>query len=129
MSAPPISDFRRQDHIPRAPENVVAGGITWAPRKSGPFSAIRVRHFGSYPLVEDNSVRATATTLFNAAAGVLVGGARLQISVLNLLNERASDIHYYHRSRLAGDAPGGTDDVHFHPVEPRQVRFSLGWGI
>ena len=23
----------------------------------------------------------------------------------------------------------GVDDVHFHPVEPRQVRVSLGWGL
>jgi hypothetical protein len=45
------------------------------------------------------------------------------------LNERASDIQYYYRSRLQGDAAGGADDVHFHPVEPRQVRFSLGWGL
>jgi hypothetical protein len=53
---------------------------------------------------------------------------RLRASVLNLLDARASDIQYYYASRLPGEASGGTTDVHFHPVEPRQLRISLGWG-
>jgi hypothetical protein len=117
------------DHIPGALENVLAAGATWAPRRTGPFGALRVRHFGSYPLVEDNSVRATATTLVNASFGYLLNGMRLQASVLNLLDARASDIQYYYASRLAGEAATGTGDVHFHPVEPRQLRISLGWGL
>ena len=117
------------DHIPGALENVVAGGVTWSPARRGPFGAIRVRHFGAYPLIEDNSVRATATTLVNADVGVLVGGIRVQATVLNLLNADASDIQYYYTSRLAGEASAGRDDVHFHPVEPRQLRISLGWGL
>jgi len=118
----------RADHIPGALENVVAGGATWAPLRSGVFGALRVRHFGSYPLIEDNSVRATATTLVNASFGYLLGGMRLQASVLNLLDTRASDIQYYYASRLPGEAATGSGDVHFHPVEPRQLRISLGWG-
>jgi hypothetical protein len=116
------------DHVPGALENVVAGGATWAPRKTGPFGALRVRHFGSYPLIEDNSVRATATTLVNASFGYVLGGVRVQASVLNLFDARASDIQYYYASRLPGEPATGSDDVHFHPVEPRQLRISLGWG-
>jgi hypothetical protein len=118
-----------EDHIPGALENVVAGGVTWSPARRGPFGAIRVRHFGAYPLIEDNSVRATATTLLNADVGLLVAGVRVQATVLNLLNARASDIQYYYTSRLAGEASPGRDDVHFHPVEPRQLRLSLGRGL
>jgi outer membrane receptor protein involved in Fe transport len=117
------------DHIPGALENVLAAGATWAPRKTGPFGALRVRHFGPYPLVEDNSVRATATTLVNAGVGYLMAGVRAQASVLNLLDTRASDIQYYYASRLSGEAAAGAADVHFHPVEPRQLRISLGWGL
>lgn len=47
-----------QTRIPGALENVVAGGITWNPPRSGPFGSVRLRHFGSYPLIEDNSLRA-----------------------------------------------------------------------
>jgi hypothetical protein len=115
------------DHIPGALERVLAGGATWASPNRGPFGALRLRHFGSYPLVEDNSVRARATTILNADAGVFVAGMRVQVSILNVLNERANDIQYYYASRLPGEM-GERDDVHFHPVEPRQLRLSLGFG-
>lgn len=119
-----------EDRIPGALENVVTAGATWGSIGSGPFGALRMRHFGSYPLIEDNSVRATATTLFNADAGWLLGsGIRLQLSVLNLLNARESDIQYYYASRLPGEPAAGVADIHFHPAEPRQVRASIGWGI
>jgi hypothetical protein len=118
-----------EDHIPGALERVVAAGVAWSPRARGLFGAVRLRHFGGYPLIEDNSVRATGTTLVNADAGALVGGTRLQVTVLNLLDARANDIQYYYRSRLSGEPAGGASDVHFHPVEPRQLRVSIGWGL
>ncbi len=119
-----------EDRIPGALENVVAAGATWSSLREGPFGAFRLRHFGSYPLIEDNSVRATATTLFNADAGWLLRpGIRLQVSVLNVFNARESDIQYYYASRLSGEPAEGVEDVHFHPAEPRQLRVSLGWGL
>ncbi|MGH7517559.1 MAG: TonB-dependent receptor [Gemmatimonadales bacterium] len=117
------------DRIPGALESVVAGGVTWSSPERGPFGAIRVRHFGSYPLIEDNSVRASSATLVNASLGYVVGGIRLQGSLLNVFNARAADIQYFYTSRLPGEAASGVDDVHFHPVEPRQLRLSLGWGL
>ncbi len=119
-----------EDHIPGALEHVVAAGATWSGLGGGPFGAIRLRHFGSYPLMEDNGVRARASTLVNGDLGYRSArGLRLQLNVLNLLNSRASDIQYYYTSRLAGEPAAGVGDVHFHPVEPRQVRVSLGWGL
>jgi hypothetical protein len=116
-------------YIPGALENVVAGGAAWTPR-GGAFGAVRVRHFGAYPLTERNAIRADATTLLNADAGYrFASGVRLRASVLNVLDSRASDIQYFYASRLRGEATGGVEDVHFHPVEPRQVRASLGWGF
>jgi hypothetical protein len=118
-----------ENHIPGALENVVAAGVTWSPWPHGAYGSIRLRHFGSYPLIEDNRVRATPTNLVNAEAGYLSSGIRLQVSVLNLFNTMADDIEYYYTSRLPGEPGGGVDDIHFHPVEPRQVRVSLGWGL
>jgi hypothetical protein len=115
-----------QTHIPGALENVIAGGIAWTPSAQGAFAALRVRHFGAYPLIEDNSVRARAATLVNADLGYTVrSGARFQVSMLNVLNSRAEDIQYYYASRLQGDPPDGVNGVHFHPVEPRQIRASF----
>jgi hypothetical protein len=119
---------RDERSVPGAVERVIAAGLTWNPDARGAFGAIRVRHFGAYPLIEDNSVRAGATTLLNANAGVMLAGARIQLTILNLLDQRASDIQYYYVSRLPDEPQGGMRDVHFHPVEPRQLRLSLGWG-
>ena len=109
---------------------MIAAGATWSTPGTGVLGAVRLRHFGSYPLIEDNSVRATATTLFNADLGyLLASGLRLQVSLLNLFNSRASDIQYYYASRLQGEPAEGVNDVHFHPVEPRQIRASVAWGL
>jgi outer membrane receptor protein involved in Fe transport len=119
-----------EDRIPGALENVVAAGVTWSPLKEGIFGALRLRHFGEYPLIEDDSVRASATTLLNADAGYrLASGLRLQLSVLNLLDAKANDIQYFYASRLAGEPADGVEDIHFHPVEPRQIRAALVWGL
>jgi hypothetical protein len=117
-----------EDRVPGALENVVAAGATWTPLGRGWFGAIRVRHFGSYALIDDNSVRASATTMLNADAGFLFSKVRVQVSLLNALNSRANDIQYYYASRLQGEPADGVNDVHLHPVEPRQLRVSLGWG-
>lgn len=113
--------------IPGALENVVAAGIAWSPPR-GALGALRLRHFGAYPLVEDNTVRAEPATLLNAEVGWLFGsGVRLEAAVLNLLDSDAADIQYFYASRLPGEPAEGVEDVHFHPVEPRQVRVALQW--
>ncbi len=118
------------NHIPGALEHVLAAGVTWLSTGSGPFGSLRVRHFGGYPLEETNRVRASATTLVSLQAGYrLVSGVRLEASVLNLLDTRAYDIQYYYASRLPGEPDGGVEGRHVHPVEPRQVRLALAWGL
>jgi hypothetical protein len=118
-----------EDRIPGAIENVITAGVAWNPRRQGVTGALRLRHFGSYPLIEDNQVRATPATVVALDAGYLLSPAlRLQVTVFNLLGSRARDIQYYYTSRLTGE-PAGVDDVHFHPVEPRQARFTLSWGL
>jgi hypothetical protein len=118
------------NHIPGALENVLAAGVTWTAMRSGPSAALRLRHFGAYPLIEDNRVRASATTLVSLEAGYkLAGGIRVEASVLNLFNARDYDIQYYYASRLRGEADGGVEDIHVHPVEPRQVRVALVYGL
>lgn len=113
--------------IPGALENVVAAGATWGGTGGGAFTALRLRHFGAYPLTEDNSVRATATTLLNGDVGYQFASLRVQLAVLNLLNSNARDIQYFYASRLAGEPADGVGDVHFHPAEPRQLRLMLKW--
>lgn len=119
--------------VPGALENVIAAGMQWTPRPNGLTAVVRLRHLGAYPLIESNRVRATPTTLVNASAGVPlrglpVRGARLTMSVLNVLGSRGRDIQYFYTSRLTGEPTGGVDDVHYHPVEPRQLRVGISIG-
>lgn len=117
-----------EDRVPGALERVVSGGVAWGTGAGGLAGAIRVKSFGSYPLIEDNSVRAAGTTTVNASLGVPVSGLRLEFTMLNLLNHRGSDIQYFYASRLPGEPASGVEDIHFHPVEPRQLRVSLSRG-
>ena len=114
--------------IPGALERVVTGGVAWEPVETGPYAALRLRHFGDYPLIEDNSVRAEPASLLNLNAGWRFGPLRIGASVLNLLDSEDADIAYFYASRVAGEPAGGVEDVHFHPVEPRQLRLSVRWG-
>lgn len=117
-----------EDRIPGALERVITAGIAWEPLAAGPHAALRLRHFGEYPLTEDGSVRAAAASLLNLNLGWTRGPVRIGASVLNLLGAADADIAYFYESRLPGEPPGGVEDVHFHPVEPRQIRVTLSWG-
>jgi hypothetical protein len=123
-----LRDTPAGNRIPGALERVVAAGVTWTPGDGSRFATLRLRHFGAYPLIEDNRVRATPTTLLNAETGATIAGFGVRLTLLNVLGSRASDIQYYYTSRLAGETQG-VEDVHFHPVEPRQLRLTLVRGL
>lgn len=116
------------DRVPGALENVLAAGVSRDPVDDGVFGSVRLRRFGSYPLVEDNAVRADAASLVNAQLGYRIGDLRLGVAVFNLFDEAHSDIQYFYASRLQGEPAAGVEDVHFHPTEPRSLQIQLSWG-
>ena len=112
------------NYIPGSIETTIATGVA-IDLPNGIFGSLRTRYFGPRPLIEDNTVRSKATTLVNLQAGYKYKNLRAQIDVLNLFNSDQHDIDYFYRSRLPGEPIEGVADVHFHPVEPRTVRFYL----
>jgi outer membrane receptor protein involved in Fe transport len=89
-------------------------------------SAFTMRYFGPRPLIEDNSVRSSSTTMAYARVGYKINpSTRLTLDVFNLFDRQASDIDYFYQSRLRGEPAGGVADVHFHPVERRSLRLTL----
>jgi outer membrane receptor protein involved in Fe transport len=123
---------RFADHtfIPGALESTFVGGMTWTPHPSGFFAALHVRRFGSYPLAPSSNFRAPASTQVNADAGYrLASGISVRFTLLNVFNALGDDIDYLYASRLPGEQAGGVVDQHLHPVEPRQLRVSLAWGL
>ena len=112
-----------EDRIPQAIESVLTAGVTVGPIK-GVTSTLRLRHFGQAPLIEDGSVFSDSTTVLNLGLYKEIGTIRLGLDVLNLLDSEDADITYFFESQLAGEA-NPVEDIHFKPVEPRQVRASM----
>ena len=122
-------DAPEGNFIPGAVQNVVAAGVS-VDSIGDVFGSVRLRYFGERPLTEDNSVRSPASTTVNLMLGYeLARGLRAQAEVFNVFDAQVSDIDYFYASRLPGEPAGGVDDIHFHPTQPRSVRFSVVYGF
>ena len=110
------------DRIPGAIETVVAGGFVAKYDKAS--FAMRLRYFGSYSLIEDNSVRADPLTVVNARVAYRFGKVELAADLLNVLDAKDNEIEYFYAPRLPGEPAEGVEDRHIRPIEPRQLRVS-----
>ncbi|UCV14932.1 TonB-dependent receptor [Quatrionicoccus australiensis] len=123
------------DYIPGAVTGTANLGLTLD--NLGPwYGALRLRYFGPRPLIEDNSVRSSASTLTNLRIGYKIDKrTQLALDVYNLFDRKVNDIEYWYCSRTAGEAAnpagcadgtaGGYDDRHIHPSEPRSFRLTV----
>ena len=108
-------------YVPNSPTNVVDASLT-AQRESGWFGAIKARHFGEAPLVEDNTARSPAYTTVDAQVGYKRPGQWLAaLDLFNLANVKWNDIEYYYASRLKGETYA-TPDYVVHPGVPFTLR-------
>ncbi|MEM7504063.1 MAG: TonB-dependent receptor [Pseudomonadota bacterium] len=112
------------NRIPGAIESNFTLGLN-AAWSNGVSASMRLRYLGEAPLVEDNSVRADASTILNVSAAYRLGEFEWRLDVFNALGSDDYDISYFYASRLPGEAVGGIEDIHFHPLEPRTVRASV----
>ena len=110
--------------IPGAVEGVAQLAATFTP--GGPWSgSLRLRWFGPRPLVEDDSVRSSASATLNGRLAYrLAARTTLELEGFNLAKRQVSAIDYYYQSRLKGEA-APQEDIHFHPMESRSLRLSL----
>ena len=124
--------FRDRDpagrEIPGAIPLVASAGVV-AKSGNGWLASARVRHFGRYPLIEDDSVESGGSTLVNLRFGREWARFGAYVDVLNALDSDDHDIDYFFPSRLAGEPEGGVDDIHFHVFEPRALRLSLRYSF
>ena len=108
-------------YIPNSPTSVIDAGLT-AQHPSGWFGALRARHFGESPLVEDDSARSPAYTTVDLQFGFQRPGKWLVAAdVFNLFDVKWNDIEYYYVSRLRNEA-FATPDYVVHPGVPRTLR-------
>jgi hypothetical protein len=92
---------------------------------SGIFGGVRVRYFGSQPIIEDNTVRQPASVIVDAKVGYRRKNWEFSLDALNLLNSRTDDIAYYYPYRLPGQPASGVNGAVIHPAEPFEVRASF----
>ena len=112
------------NYIPGSPTSVGSLAILLGEDK-GWYGAVKLRYFGIRPLIEDNSVRAGASTLLNARAGYKFNnGVQVQLDAFNILNAHPNQIEYFYESQLRGE-PTGVFDRHIHPAEPLAVRLTV----
>src|ERR1700733_3087475 len=115
-------------YIPNSPTNVIDAGVT-AQHPTGWFGALRARHFGESPLVEDNSARSPPYTTVDAQVGFRAGSHWLvALDAFNLFNTRWNDIEYYYVSRLQNESAPAADYV-VHPGIPRTLRVKLQYSL
>jgi hypothetical protein len=107
-------------YVPNSPTNVTDLGLI-AQRDSGWFGALRARHFGESPLVEDNSAKSPGYTTVDAQIGFRAAKWLAAIDVFNIADVKWNDIEYYYVSRLRNE-PSPVADYVVHPGVPRTVR-------
>jgi TonB-dependent Receptor Plug Domain len=121
LCAQPVAIVGR--YVPNSPTNVIDAGLT-AKRESGWFGALRARHFGEAPLVEDNSEKSPAYTTLDARIGFQARQWTAALDIFNVANVRWNDIEYYYVSRLKNEAVPVADHV-VHPGVPRTLRAQI----
>lgn len=110
--------------VPGSIDAVVSAGVTLQ-SATGFSGSLRLRYFGPRPLIEDNSFRSQRTVMLNGRVGYdFTDTWGLSASLFNILGRRDHDITYAYESRVTPTA-APQEEIHFHPVEPRQVRVTL----
>ncbi len=117
-----------QPYIPNSVGNVIAGGAA-IDFGDGLSHTLRLWHLGSAPLIEDGSARPRPTMLVNAGGYYRIGRVKIGLDLLNAFDIRPVEISYFYAPRLHGEPAAGVDDYHQYPVEPRQARVSLRFGL
>lgn len=112
-----------EDRVGNSVEFTASAGLS-AIFDNGVTGSLRLRHLGEAALIEDNSQRSDPTTLVNLGAVKQFDGFSLGFDVLNLFDSRDNDITYFYESQLASEADP-VEDIHFHPVHPREVKLVL----
>lgn len=125
------SEFRDNapegDEIPGAGQDVLQLGLNLDMGGSW-FGSLRYRYFGERPLIEDGTVKSDRTSTLNLRVGRDFAKWRATLDVLNITESNDHDIDYFYESRLQYElSEAGTEDIHFHPIEPRTIRLAVGY--
>lgn len=104
---------------------VASAGINYGSNAQGFHGSLRYRYFSARRLDSFNRQRAQSTQTLNLGIGYSWRNLSLELGVFNLTNSKDHDIDYFYSSRLPEESLDGSEDLHFHPLEPRTMRLKL----
>jgi outer membrane receptor protein involved in Fe transport len=113
------------EFVPGAIESAGELGISAVQRRWE--ASVRLSYLGPYPLIEDNSFRASSDTVVNLRAAWKGNRYTLYAELLNVLDDDGKDIVYYYGANIPGlDPPGEQVDGRMSRVtEPRTLRAGI----
>jgi outer membrane receptor protein involved in Fe transport len=111
-------------YIPNAPNFVGSFGVIVD--HLGPwFGGAELRWLGSYPLVEDNSLRSSGYREVNLGVGYKINDkVKFLLNVFNLFNSKASAIEFAYQYQVSPTAAPQFGTT-YHPLEPLSARLTL----
>ena len=89
---------------------------------------LRLRHFADRVLDSYDEQESDPFTVLNFGLAYTTGQWKFNVDVLNLLDSNDQDIAYYYASRISSQA-AAIEDIHYHPIEPRTVRFEVKYSF
>jgi hypothetical protein len=104
--------------IPLAPEWTAFAELT-ARSPWGLNASLQMRHVGDRPANEDRTAFAEGYTVFDFVTRYRWKFAEAFFSIENLFDTDYRETQFFFTSRLPGEPPGGVDDLHFVPGNPR----------
>ncbi len=108
-----------ENYIPLAPSFTLSG--TMVAHIGDAAAALRVRHVGDRPAVENDEVRALGYTIVDLSLSYRLGEVELLLNAENLLNASWNEAQFDTESRLPGEA-ASVSELHFTPGTPLAVR-------
>ena len=114
----------QNDRIEGAVPVVASAGVNWHITEQWQTS-LRLRHIGKRMLNDDGSQRSEPLTVVNGLVSYQHTHWKVGLELLNLFDSSDHDIDYYYASRLPTEPAEGVEDNHYHPIEPRTLRFNV----
>lgn len=116
-------------HIDGTVPGVVSAGATYYQQSNqqGFSYTLRARYLSSRTVDSLDELSPPATFLLNAQVMYRSTDWDIGLEVLNALDSDDHDIDYFYASRLPGEPEEGIEDLHYHPVEPRNIRMTFSW--
>lgn len=106
---------------------VLSTGIGWNPLDHWETN-LRLRHFANRVLDSYDEHQSDPFTVVNFGTSYTFGHWKFNMDILNLFDSNDQDIAYYYASKITSQA-AAIEDIHYHPIEPRTVRFEVKYSF